>query len=589
MKKIIYLILIFTVGILYNSCKDELLEKTPKDQVSDPDFWQSQGDLELYLNGLYDILPGWNTDGSAPSADLGTDIVVEAPRWWGGSYTKVLDGTVNVPASSAQFKVNTDWPPIASIPTYLGGWDWRYIRMVNYFLENATRVKTGSMVDHYIGEAHFFRAWFYFFLLRDFGELPIITKVVGPDDEDLLNGPRKSRSEVADFIISDLDIAISKMKIGSQAGVSRLNKDIASLFKARVCLYEGTWEKYHKGTVFEGKTDGSAYLAKAATAAKSVMDGGNYSIVTGNVDNAYYNLFVQTDYRQNKEVLLYKHYNAFTHGQGNSLWNWPSTQGATREMTKNYLCTDGLPIAVSPLFKGDSLFSVLQVNRDPRLNQSLIVPGELNYVALNGSQVLFTLPFMDDCPTGYELEKWRIKTLDPLRTNQRTWDIGYIIFRYAEALLIYAEAKAELNQLTQADVDLTINKLRARVGMPNLVISSIRTDPNWPKYGYTLPDYLYEIRRERVVELFGEGFRFDDLMRWRAHNIFVGKRPTGVAYSDIKSKYPNVVVNAQGFVDPFKTYLRTGAYGFKPEKDYLRPLPLDELTLNKNLKQNPGW
>jgi hypothetical protein len=570
MKKIIYILFVFAVGVFVTACDGDLLDKTPQDQISDPDFWKTEGDLELYLNGLYSGLPGWGGSGAAPSPDLGTDIVIESGEWWGDSFTPRLDGTLSIPASG-------------------GGWNWGPVRNINYFLENAGRAESGELIDHYIGEGYFFRAWYYFDLLKQFGDLPIITQVVNVEDEDILYSARSSRSDVVDFIIDDLDMAISKMEFASQVGASRLNKDIALLFKARVCLYEGTWEKYHNGTEFAGDTDGSGYLTQAAAAANSVITNGNYSIAMGDPETAYYELFAQTDYSSNPEVMFYKHYDANTYGIGNSMWNHPNTQGMTHGMTKNYLCTDGQPIAVSGLFVGDETLDVIQVNRDPRLAQTVIVTGELDYVSLTGDSVYYGVPYMVRCPTGYALEKWRTKWLDPLR-NGRTFDIGYIYFRYAEALLIYAEAKAELGTLDQSDVDLTINQLRARVGMPPLVLGAITPDPDWPDYGYALPDYLYEIRRERVVEMFAEGLRFDDLMRWRAHSLYIGTRPIGTTYTDeIKAEYPNEKVNDDGYLDPFRDYLNGGVYGFDPGRDYLKPLPTNELTINDKLGQNPGW
>lgn len=574
MKKILYIILTLSAGIGFTACEEDLLNKTPLDQISDPDFWKGESDLELYLNELYDSFSGWNERGSgaAPTKDLGTDIATPSLAYWGGSTTSRMDGILTVPASG-------------------GGWTWGNIRSVNYFLENAGRAGTGDLVDHYIGEGHFFRAWFYFDLLQSFGDLPIITEVVNVSDEAILYGARSSRTEVVDFILADLDEAIAKMKYGSEVGPTRLNKDIASLFKARVALYEGTWEKYHQGSVFAGDTDGSAYLTAAAAAAKSVIDAGNYSILTGDPADVYHSLFVQTDYNGHPEVMFAKHYNDLEFSIGNDLWNWPSHWGVTQEMTKNYLCTDGLPIAVSPLFQGDSILSLIEINRDPRLEQSIMVPGELDYVALNGDSIRFVTPFLDQCPTGYESEKFRTRELVP-GLNRRTSDVGYIFFRYAEALLIYAEAKAELGSLTQADVDLTINLLRDRVGMPHLTLGAITPDPDWPDYGYALSDELYEIRRERVVELFGEGYRFDDLMRWRAHAIFKGKRPTGTYYTDeFKAEYPNQFFNEAGFLDPLQQLISgpNGGYGFNTDRDYLLPIPTNELTLNPNLDQNPGW
>ena len=165
-----------------------------------------------------------------------------------------------------------------------------------------------------------------------------------------------------------------------------------------------------------------------------------------------------------------------------------------------------------------------------------------------------------------------------------------ILFRYAEVLLNYAEAKAELGELTQEDVDKTINLLRRRVGVADLRIDAIVNDPNW-KFPEISP-LLNEIRRERRVEFACEGYRLNDLLRWRAHELFVNKRPKGFYFnqSDFPEMIPNkdILLDEQGYVDPYKQSLPNG-YQFNPERDYLLPLPTSELVLNSKLKQNPGW
>jgi starch-binding outer membrane protein, SusD/RagB family len=195
-------------------------------------------------------------------------------------------------------------------------------------------------------------------------------------------------------------------------------------------------------------------------------------------------------------------------------------------------------------------------------------------------------------PTGYESKKWRRPQVDP-RTNGNSGELAWIIFRYAEALLNYVEAKAELGQLTQADVDLTINKLRQRVGMPNLVIANIVTDPAWPDYGYPLTPALQEIRRERTVEMVAEGHRLSDVLRWRAHNLFVGKRPKGTKYTqEYKSINATLREDSEGYLDPYGGTVLTGpgsTWGFNPARHYLMPLPINELTINPKLTQNPGF
>ena len=578
MKKILYFMIIL-LGIFMYSCED-LLDKTPLDQISDPDFWTSETDLELYLNRFYDSFDGWEVSGGGYAApkDRGTDLVLPPPNVYGGDYTPRLDGVVTVPASAN----NTVW-------------NWSNVRNINYFLENASRVEaSGPMTDHYIGEGYYFRAHFYFELFKMYGALPILTKPLGAEDTDLLYGARNPRSEVADFILSDLDMAISKMKYGSELANhrTRLSKDIALMFKARVALYEGTWEKYHQGTDFGGSTDGTKYLEQARDAAKQIIDDGNYSLVTGDPNSVYFEMFNQVDYTGHPEVLFFKHFNRETYGTNfsNQLWNWPNAHGLTQDLTRYYLCTDGLPTAVSPLFVGDSILSLVEVNRDPRLAQTIMVPGDIRRI--DGTDTtIYEYPNLYGTGTGYESQKFRMIHVDPA-VGPENHNVDYIFFRFAEALLIYAEAKGELGTITQADVDITINQLRDRVGMPHLVMGSITPDPNWPDYGYPLTDVLKEIRRERVVEMYGEGVRFEDLMRWRAHKLIIGKRFTGTYYTDeLRAVDPNMPVNEDGYLDPLMNIL-TGpdnGYGFNPERDYLLPIPSNELVLNKNLDQNPGW
>jgi len=576
MKKVLYTLMI-SVGLIAGSCDDELLVKTPLDQISDPQFWKTDGDLELYINRLYQNFGYWGLMGSGgtPVPDNGTDVVICIGNYIGTKNR--MDGVVTVPTTG-------------------GGWTWTNVRNINYFLDNAERVTSGANKDQYIGEGYFFRAWFYFELLKQFGDLPIITKALSVEDEDILYSARSSRTDVVNFIVSDLDLAISKMKPKSGVAAGRLHKDVALLFKSRVCLYEGTWEKYHQGTPFAGKTDGAAFLNLAATAAKAVIDGGVFSLTTGNTKSVYYELFNQIDLTSNKEVMLWKQFNYLTYGDdfGNQQWNWPHASGYTREFVRSYLCSDGLPISVSPLYKGDGDLRDVAVNRDPRLDQTIMTPGDPIMISLKNDTTKFVVPVITGQaePTGYESQKWRRPQIDP-QTGSYSNNLAWIVFRYAEALLNYAEAKAEMGQLTQADVDLSINMLRQRVGMPNLMLSSITTDPAWPDYGYPLSPVLQEVRRERAVELAAEGHRLHDIMRWRAHNLFVGKRPKGTKYTDeLKQVNATLKADEEGYLDPYSVNVLGGpgsTWGFNPARHYLLPLPVNELTVNPNLTQNPGY
>lgn len=583
MKKSFYILSIF-MGTLFvlSSCNKTLLEKSPQDQISDPQFWKTPSDLQLYVNNLYSVLPGWNLSGSGgnPLLDASTDVAISVGLF--STNKNLLDGVVNIPASG-------------------GGWTWTNVRNVNYFLENANRVPDGGLKKQYIGEAYFFRAWNYFELLKKFGDLPIITKTLDPSvssDQQILYSARSSRTDVVTLILKDLDSAVANMDVKANVSAGRLNKDIASLFQSRVALFEGTWEKYHANDAFKGTTDGSAFLTKAAQAAKAVMDGGRYSLVTGDPNQVYYNLFNQIDYSKNTEVMFYRGYNgaAFGGNFSNQVWNWPNGSGLTKAMLEMYLCTDGKPSSVSPLYKGDKDIRQVIVNRDPRCVQSVMNPGDAVTVGLKNDTTFYTAAGLTsnyNSGTGYESQKFRRPQVDPA-TGTYSGDQAYIIFRYAEALLNYAEAKAELGQLTQSDLDISVNKLRDRVAMPRMTLGLITPDPTWPAYVYyTLPDYLQEIRREREVELFSEGFRFYDLMRWRADKLITGQRPKGAYYTaELKAvSSGTLAVDANGYLDPYFNTLKGpgSTWGFDPTKNYLQPLPTTELTLSSSLKQNPGW
>lgn len=271
----------------------------------------------------------------------------------------------------------------------------------------------------------------------------------------------------------------------------------------------------------------------------------------------------------------------------------------TKRLVDSYLCTDGLPIAVSSLYKGDDSLNAVIKNRDPRLAQVLYTPGDTIYLHLpDGTNSIFDKPgftyaFDQLCTTGYQLQKGN--NTDHAQSDATTR--GLIYMRYAEILLNYAEAKAELGTITQADLDKSINLLRDRVDMPHLVLNNITPDPNW-----LFPDLspiINEVRRERNVEIGCEGFRFDDIMRWAAADeLIIGWKPKGAKWEQWEGVYTNppvvagqnVYVDAQGYIEPLmKDALLQNGYQFNIDRDYLLPLPTDQLTLNPNMKQNPGW
>ncbi len=398
-----------------------------------------------------------------------------------------------------------------------------------------------------------------------------------------------------DNIIADLDSAAMYMDDASRDGGNRLDRWSALTLQSRVALYEGTWEKYHAGTVFGVQNPNpEKYLNKAVAAADEVMSSGKFALYsTGNPDEDYFNLFDIHDYAGNTEVILWKKFDKALSiiNYRMVLGEWPRGQGITKELADAYLCTDGLPIGVSPLFQGHNTLDAVSQNRDPRFKQTIFTQDApyafAGTVYPSWNEGVYTRLFIDpnySSPTCYIMRKGT--TYDLSKQNYGGEDEPIIIFDYAEVLLNYAEAKAELGTITQEDIDFSIKPLRDRVAMPNLVMTSIVTDPAWEFPA--LSPIINEIRRERRVELACVGFRWDDIARWAAADeLIVGKRPKGSAFgSDIESNpYTN---DADGFMDPYLEQVPNG-YGFNLGRDYLDPLPVDQLTINSKLTQNPGW
>ncbi len=569
------------------SCTKDFLDRAPETNISEAEFWKSSNDMKLYCNNFYNnFLPSYRGFGTIGiyglDADQGSDNMITM------GVNSMLNGERTIPSTSDT-------------------WAWGGIRNVNYFLANYPKVKDSwDNIKGYVGEALFFRAFLYFDLMKNYGALPWVGKPLNLSDTLILFSSRLPRNVIADSILQDLDKAIAYLPEKSVAQASRINKQIAQAFQSRVALYEGTWEKYQAGTSFGvAGSDPNKYLQKAAAAADAVISGNKYALDNVGVDFGYWKMFNQTDQGGSNEVMFWRKYD-LTLGIVHN-WHRYTTSGAGRGLTKTlvdyYLCTDGQPISKSPLYKGDdSLLNVVQ-NRDPRLMQTMYVPDGKHIITSNqpggAPNKLFTLPSFEQPnegkpATGYQVYKGH----NPDYFQQYAGEVGttaLIFFRYAEVLLNYAEAKAELGTLTQDDVNRTINKLRQRVGMTPMDLSNLTTDPNWEFPA--LSPVINEVRRERRVELACEGFRRDDIFRWAgAGALITGKRPKGakkaqwatVVPADQLSSYP---VDGQGYIDLFKNIASMAAgYKFNVQRDYLLPLPTNELTLNpKLLPQNPGW
>ncbi len=572
MKKLLVLFISVT---LFTSCL-EVLDKAPLDEITEKTYWTSATDLELYLNRFYTNLRGNvnyhqldnNSDNLQPVAPNNT-----------------LNGTRSVPSTG-------------------GGWNWTGVRQINYFLENIDNVTEGipSTLNHYKGEGYFFRAYLYFNLVKQFGDLPWYDKVLNIDSEELY-APREPRNIIVDHIIDDLNTAIELLQSVNEVGQNRVSREAALLFKSRVGLYEGTWEKYHAGTVFgvEG-SNGQKYLELAVEAAQTLINEGEFSLYsTGNPEVDYFQLFSSDDLMGVEEAIMVE---VVDPALQLGTWTWTylngtrgNSTGITKSMVDSYLATDGLPISLSNNYTGDATLTQVVQNRDPRLRQSMWIPGMVQ-IALD-PPLIFQEPALqkggtDMSTTGYMIRKG--STTDP---NQNTGsstdlygDVDGMVFRYAEALLNFAEAKAELGTITQEDLNNSINLIRERVGMPPLNLEVGYVDSNWEFP--VLDPLINEIRRERRVEMAFEGFRFDDLMRWAAADLIKGQRPKGAkfilgqSFPGIEDQISGILVDENRYIDRYRNALPNG-YGFDEDRDFLSPIPINELTLNPNLEQNPGW
>lgn len=594
-RHILKLSLVVFATMLFFSCNDEFLERFPLDEISSETFWSSANDLEVYNNSLYDRIrddrdvdflighmPGtdgyrvniWNLDEFADNI---------APRHTRHEFYQEIRAGKHQAITSPRWM---GWHPDG----------WRLVRQIAVGIEGSAKALENGVnkndVNKYLAEQRLFRGIWYAKKAFKFGDVPWIEKPLNIDSEELY-GPRTPKAQVMAKVMEDLNFACTNLPDDWGVGATRLNKGAALLMKSRICLMEGTWRKYH------GKSDATPWLQAAADAAKQLMDGGNYSLYsTGNPDNDYNYIHKLENLSGISEVI---HYEKFLSGvgQSNHVQNYHRSYngGATKSIVEDYLCTDGKPINLSDLYKGDEVFENLFENRDPRLRQTILHPDDVGRWKYANNDITRTYPRImgmsggQSSTTGYHIIK--VYNNDAAYATYNTSSTPAIIMRYGEALLNYAEAKAELGGITQADLDISINKLRDRVGMPHLKLNP-PMDPRYANWGVS--SLIVEIRRERRVELFMEGFRYDDLRRWKLGKEFL-KDDLGMRWDDAnknrfdkdkKAQIKTKLVNGVPYLAP---YVGTDweVPEFDEAKNYLWPLPLSAISQNPALGQNPGF
>ena len=552
------------------SCEN-FIDLQPMDKITMDDYWSTSTELEYYTRQFYPSFCPW-TQMVAEMATDNDDMIT-------GSPSVIMDGV--------RSKTTGNWTG-----------EWTSIRNVNIFFEHYTKCKSGyDAYKQYLGEAYFFRAWFYFNLLKKYGDVPWYSHVIEMDDTEALMRPRDSRLLIADSILADLGNAITHLELRKDVGNNRINKEAALAFKTRVALFEGSWQKYHANTDFgTAGADPAKYFRICVEAAEELMKGdykvGIYS--TRNPDEDYYKLFGFDNMSDINEVLLYRAFNA-AEGAGNSTQGFitynSNSKGITWELVSSYLDKNGKPydyLNTAASNKGNAFLTKIAEDCDVRLKSTVWIPGDLMSV---GENAYFNGPTVEGgalqlCPTGFQVKK----TANPSSPAAgKSWETqaetGLILLRYGEVLLNYAEAKCELDNSVAYEA---LNLLRQRAGMPDFTVNAQSLDKNKMDYGYSITDELYEIRRERRVEMALEGQRDEDYMRWAASALFKNRRPKG--YPADLAQNPNLSskVDENGLIDYYKGVMPDG-YQFRDKQDYLYSIPQDELTLNPNLKQNPGW
>lgn len=561
MKKIVYLIIIATASLIAG-CKKDFLNRTPLDTLVDESYWTNEANVRTFAWGFY------------PSYFDGYGVSFTFGKFFSGQ------------SLNDDFAPSTPTAFTKVVPASGGGWTFSFVRKANIFI---SRVQTVPMDDdakkHWTGVGRLFRALEYNDLVKRFGDVPWYNKELTNSEDPELYKPRDSRILVMDSVLADFKYAADNVRVSDGNDGLSVNKNVVLALMSRVFLYYGTLLKYHN----INQTKAVEYLQAAQWAANEVMKSAKFTIT----DN-YRSVFNSLDLAGKKEIILYRRYESgvLTHSLHSYVNKEPQT-GPSKNAIESFLAKDGLPISISPLYKGDKTITNVMTDRDPRLLETIFPDLRVSGNVSNYST------------SGYAVKKFfneAIKDLPEGNSNTNTTDAPVI--RYGEVLLNYAEATAELGLLTQADLDKSINLLRARPGiaLPKLqiignlpAVNNVTYDD--PKRDPSVPAMIWEIRRERRTELMFEGFRLDDLKRWKKleYTDTQGNIDINRGAWIKKSDFPGASVTlanstTEGYIIPAPSAATQRIFDVKY---YLEPIPLDQITLYKtngvDLTQNPGW
>lgn len=592
MKKI-HTRVIILLTFIGSSCSDETLEKLPKDQLTVSTTFTTNSNFETYAWSMYaNSFPGY-WDLTPINREMGSDLLVNNAGTQGD---ELLWQRKTVPSSSSLWS-----------NSYIN------IRRANLMLDNIDNSElTDGEKQHWKGVGLFFRAYEYVQLIANYGEVPWVDKSLTEVDEDILYGPKTSRNELSQFVLNDL-LEAENIINPEGSGPNTINTDVVRALISRFGLYEGTWRKYH------GLGDETRYLqASVDASAQLIAD-------HPNLHSSYDEVFNSETLNGVEGILLYK---AYEFGVQNGRWShYNRSSIGHRDLTKKavdqYLCLDGETIHTSDLFDGEQDAYDEFRNRDHRLYFNTPPP----FRVYTGGQNQLTWEYdsdpksreyidlmatlSDDTHKTLPTINWRglvVRTSPHFRkfNEGHGYNVTYTgyafykfsnkisrlqnrdshdapIFRMGEVFLNHAEAMYELGQFTQEVADATINKLRTRGAVAPLNLASIPDDPTRDA---DVAPALWEIRRERGIEFLGEGLgRVFDIKRWKKLVEYGAEEKLGrwVVNSDYGNNLPVQGGAAEGYVSPF------GVPPGVPEHYYLEPIPSDQIVLNPQLEQNPGW
>ncbi len=615
MKKIYYILTAVLAASALISCED-FLTKTPETALSPSSFFKTASDLELCTNKFYnDVLE--DTD----IAELYSDDMM------GTGLSAVQKGTRT--SSSKSWST----PDVGSDGYISSNGTFTPLMNINYFLENSSNCPDEATREKYNGVAYFFRAYFYFKMVRQYGDMPWYDYVIGSSDTESLNKPRDPRGYVMMKVLEDCDKAYERLPEAWASGpLFHVSKNAALALKARAALFEGTFRKYHAGSEYvpqDQETYGDvtissewfltqAYKAAETLIGKKSLYNGNTMGISGKATNASYREFFVLEDADPSETILARAYKsdesiAIRHGIQFDYKN--GKRSATQRFVNHYLKNNGTPYTEEEL--ATMQYAAQFKGRDPRLAQTIQGPGYIAIAESAPEQISW-----ERTVSGYRVIKFISSAAHEGATTSTS---DFALFRYAEVLLNYAEAKAELGILTDADVALAIDPIRARVGMPKMGTVPTTVDPLMEKYypnaEGTQKAAILEIRRERTVELCFEGFRQWDLLRWKEGKWMVPASTEGFQglYFPALGEYdldgdgkmdvclyqgtrPSTTAPEANIIEVAGnwsltngtsgnlTYYKQENYQWNEGRDYLWPIPEDQRQITGGaLSQNPGW